>query len=163
MPAGRITEGRLYQGGTLQEGVSVAKTLVEMAAEIVGVQASHTKMSAEEMAQALERVFDALRRAREIEEGAGPVAPEGVERRQRSVFRNKVICLECRESFKQLTNRHLSKHGLNKRTYREKHGIPPSQKLVAASVSERRSQLAKERGLGQRLAEARRAGRPKKG
>jgi predicted transcriptional regulator len=133
------------------------KALVEMAAEIVGSQASHTKMSAEEMAEAISKVFDALRRAKQAEEEGGvvEVAPAAPVKR-RSVFRNRVICLECGREFKQLTDRHLSQHGLNKRSYKDKYGIPRAQKLVAVAVSERRRKLAEERGLGEKLAEARR-------
>ncbi|MFH0809238.1 MAG: MucR family transcriptional regulator [Pseudomonadota bacterium] len=137
----------------------MAKALVEMAAEIVGFQASHTKMSPDEMSEAIAKVFDALRQAKVTEEegASGEVAAvPGKLVRKRSIFRNRVICLECGREFKQLTDRHLAQHGLNKRTYKEKHGIPRAQKLVATAVSERRRQLAEERGLGEKLAEARR-------
>ena len=134
------------------------KSLVEMAAEIVSSQASHAKMLADEMFEAIGKVFEALRRAKAAEEGAplAAVAAPARAGRKRSVFRNRVICLECGREFKQLTDRHLSQHGLNKRTYKDKHGIARSQKLVATAVSERRRKLAEERGLGEKLAEARR-------
>jgi predicted transcriptional regulator len=133
------------------------KSLVEMAAEIVSSQASHAKMLADEMFEAIGKVFEALRRAKVTEEGA-PSAEAALARpsRKRSVFRNRVICLECGREFKQLTDRHLGGHGLNKRTYKDKHGIPRAQRLVATAVSERRRKLAEERGLGEKLAEARR-------
>jgi len=134
----------------------MAKTLVEMAAEIVNAQAAHSRMSPDDMAIAIGTLVDALKKAREVEEGvvveAGPETPV----RKRSVFRNKVICLECGREFKQLTNRHLSQHGLDKKSYKGKYGIPRAQRLVATAVTERRRQLAEERGLGQQLAEARR-------
>ena len=141
----------------------MSKALVEMAAEIIGSQASHTKMSADEMSEAIAKVFEALRKAKAAEDAGVPVAgiaaaapAEKPARAKRSVFRNRVICLECGREFKQLTNRHLAQHGLNKRTYKDKYGIPRAQKLVATAVSERRRQLAEERGLGEKLAEARR-------
>jgi predicted transcriptional regulator len=115
-------------------------------------------MSPDEMSDAISKVFDALSKARSIEETGVVAAAAGVAKpvRRRSVFRNRVICLECGRVFKQLTDRHLAKHGLNKRTYKDKYGIPRAQKLVATAVSERRRQLAEERGLGEKLAEARR-------
>jgi predicted transcriptional regulator len=82
----------------------MAKALVEMAAEIVNAQAAHTKMSADDMAIAIGRLVDALKKARDIEEGTAEAAPEAPVRK-RSVFRNRVICLECGREFKQLTNR----------------------------------------------------------
>src|SRR3972149_668096 len=106
------------------------KSLVEMAAEIVSSQASHAKMLADEMFEAIGKGFEALRRAKVTEEGApsaeaAAAKPSG----KRPVFRNRVICRECGREFKQLTDRHLSQHGLNKRTYKDKHGIPRAQKL----------------------------------
>jgi predicted transcriptional regulator len=139
------------------------KALVEMAAEIVGSQASHTKMSADDMAEAIGKVFAALRQAKSAEEEGVPVEMAPAKpARKRSVFRNRVICLECGRQFKQLTDRHLGQHGLNKRTYKDKYGIRRSQKLVATAVSERRRKLAEERGLGEKLAEARRKRAAKK-
>jgi predicted transcriptional regulator len=133
------------------------KALVEMAAEIVGSQASHTKMTAEDMADSIAKVFDALRRAKVAEEGGGALeVAAAAPVKRRSVFRNRVICLECGRVFKQLTDRHLGQHGLDKRSYKDKYGIPRAQKLVATAVSERRRKLAEERGLGEKLAEARR-------
>jgi predicted transcriptional regulator len=132
------------------------KALVEMAAEIVGSQASHTKMTAEDMAESIAKVFEALRRSKAAEEEGVAVEVTAAPVRRRSVFRNRVICLECGREFKQLTDRHLGQHGLNKRSYKDKYGIPRAQKLVATSVSERRRKLAEERGLGEKLAEARR-------
>jgi len=136
----------------------MAKSLVEMAAEIVAAQASHAKMSADEMAGALGQLVDAMRRAGALEEGAAgepEAAAAAKPTRRRSVFRNRVICLECGREFKQLTNPHLTQHGLDKKSYKAKHGIPHSQKLVATAVSERRRQVAIDSGLVEKLAEAR--------
>jgi predicted transcriptional regulator len=133
----------------------MAKALVEMAAEIVNAQAAHTKMSADDMAIAIGKLVDAMRKARDIEEGTAEAAPE-TPVRKRSVFRNRVICLECGKEFKQLTNRHLSQHGLDKKSYKSKYGIPRAQRLVATALTEHRRQMAEERGLGQQLVEARR-------
>jgi predicted transcriptional regulator len=132
----------------------MAKALVEMAAEIVNAQAGHTKMSADDMVVAIGKLVDALRTAKAIEEGAPTEAPAKPVRR-RSVFRNYVVCLECGTRYKQLTDRHLGQHGMNKRTYKDKYGIRRSQKLVATSLTARRRKLAEERGLGEKLAEAR--------
>jgi predicted transcriptional regulator len=134
----------------------MTKTLVEMAAEIVNAQAAHSKMSPDDMAIAIGKLVGALKRAKEVEEGtAVEAAPETVVPK-RSVYRNKVICLECGKEFKQLTNRHLSQHGLDKKSYKSKYGIPRAQRLVATALTEHRRQMAEERGLGQQLAEARR-------
>lgn len=45
--------------------------------------------------------------------------------------------------------RHLTKHGLDPRSYREKFGLPTDYPLVAAEYAAKRSALAKQIGLGQ--------------
>jgi hypothetical protein len=43
-------------------------------------------------------------------------------------------------AFKQLSNRHLVAHGLDRRSYRVKYGIPRTQPLAARVTTERRRQ-----------------------
>jgi len=73
----------------------------------------------------------------------------------KSVQRNKVICLECGQEFRQLTNAHLKSHGLTAKEYRKKWGLPARYPLVAKALVAKRRKLAKERGLGERLKKAR--------
>ena len=44
--------------------------------------------------------------------------------------------------------RHLTSHGLDPRSYRERYGLPADYPMVAPSYAEKRSQLAKQIGLG---------------
>tara|TARA_B100000315_G_C14505343_1_gene554335 strand:+ start:357 stop:827 length:471 start_codon:yes stop_codon:yes gene_type:complete len=139
------------------------KTLVELAAEIVGAQASQRSMDSDEISQAIYKVFKALKNAKtEEEEGKGDsLGKENTEdigkttTPKSSIQKHRIICLECGEAFKQLGRRHLSGHGLTPKEYRGKHGIPLKQALAAKSVSEQRKRIAIERGLGKRLAEVR--------
>lgn len=140
----------------------MAKSLTEMAVEIAAAQASHAKMSPEEMDDFLKKVFARLRQMkveeevpaeRPSEEGeAGPpVEP------QRSIQRNKVICLECGKEFRQLTNAHLKSHGLTAQQYRKKWGFSARQPLAAKSLSAKRRKIAKEMNLAERLRKVREA------
>jgi predicted transcriptional regulator len=45
--------------------------------------------------------------------------------------------------------RHLTSHGLDPRSYRDRYGLPTDYPMVAAEYAERRSALAKTIGLGQ--------------
>lgn len=127
----------------------MAKSLTEMAAEIVAAQASHAAMSAEEMDAALKKAFDALKSIKAIEEGAeaelAPMDPK------KSIQRNKVICLECGKEFKQLGNRHLKEHGLDAKEYRKKYGFSARQPLSAKNLSAKRRKTAMALGLGEKL------------
>jgi hypothetical protein len=55
-----------------------------------------------------------------------------------------VTCLECRQTFKQLSVRHLRQHGLDARSYRIKFGIPMTQPLAARATTDRRRQVVRE-------------------
>jgi predicted transcriptional regulator len=129
----------------------MSKSLVEMSAEIVAAQASHTPLSPEEIAESLRKIFQTLKEIQS--QGNGLEFEEGVSRDpQASIQRNQVICLECGKAFKLLSNRHLALHGLTPREYKQKHGIRMTQALSARTLSTRRRKLAKELGMGKQLA-----------
>lgn len=131
----------------------MAKSLVEMAAEIVVAQTSSTRMSPDEVSEALLKAFEALNTIKAQEEGKAAVVPSMEP--MKSIQRAKVICLECGKDFKQLTNRHLALHGMNSKEYKKKYGIPLRQSLAAKSLSAKRRKMAKKRGLGELLMKAR--------
>ena len=128
------------------------KSLVEMCADIVAAQASQTRLSPEEMAESLRKVFQSLQEIQQLDNGIE--LTETVSRDpQSSIQRNQVICLECGQSFKLLSNRHLALHHLTPRQYKQKHGIRLTQALSAHTLSARRRKVAKELGTGGKLAE----------
>lgn len=136
------------------------KTLVEMAAEIVAAQAGQTSMTSEEIADALNKAYEALKSVKAKEEKLAEepaVEKEAVEGKA-SIQRTKVICLGCGKEFKQLSKSHLSSHGLTPKEYKEKYSIPPGQALVAKDLSAKWRKVAKEKSLGERLPEARKKG-----
>ncbi|MFP4475782.1 MAG: MucR family transcriptional regulator [Desulfatibacillaceae bacterium] len=146
----------------------MAKTLAEMAAEIVAAQAAHTPMSADELSEALQKTAQALATIKKQEEvAADQPVPLNMSTEEagelealranpkRSIRKNKIICLECGKEFRQLTNGHLKEHGLTTREYRIKYGFSLRQPLSAQSLTARRKRNAKERGLGEMLKEAR--------
>jgi predicted transcriptional regulator len=129
----------------------MAKSLVEMSAEIVAAQASHRALTPEEIADSLRRTFQTLKEIQQL--GNGTEFEEAVSRDpQASIQRNQVMCLECGKSFKLLSNRHLALHGLTPRAYKQKHGIRMTQALSARTLSARRRKLAKDLGMGKQLA-----------
>jgi predicted transcriptional regulator len=138
----------------------MAKTLTEMAADIVTAQASHTAMSADEMGDALTKTFDSLKSIKSMEEGteAEPAAMDP----KKSIQRTKVICLECGKEFKQLGNRHLKEHGMDHKEYRKKYGFSARQPLTAKTLSAKRRKTAKELGLGEKLQKGLQAARKAK-
>ena len=134
----------------------MSKSLTEMAADIVAAQAAHEYMSPEELEATLRKTFEALQgiKAREEEALEKAVSQPEIDP-ERSIRRNKVICLECGREFKQLTSRHLKEHGLTAREYRRKYGFSARQPLSAKMLSEKKRKTAKKLGLGEKLQAAR--------
>jgi len=140
----------------------MSKSLVEMAADIVKAQCTSTSMSAEDITSSLQNTFNVLQALQAGEESAESgsageeqkddnavkVAPE------KSILRNKIICLECGQSFKLLSPKHLASHSLNGKEYRKKYGFPLRQPLCAKALSERRKKAGKERGVPENLLKA---------
>jgi predicted transcriptional regulator len=129
----------------------MSKSLVEMCVDIVAAQASQTNLSPEEMAESLHKVFQTLQEVQQ--RGTDAQFTEMVlSDPLSSIQRNQVICLECRQSFKLLSNRHLALHNLTPRQYKQKHGIQLTQALSARTLSAHRRKVAKELGMGEKLA-----------
>ncbi len=128
----------------------MGKTLVEMTAEIVQSQIGSKQMSTDEVKDALNETFLALKSLQDSEmsgveteiEVASPVIDP-----KKSIQRNKVICLECGQESKMLSSKHLKSHNLDSKEYRKKYGFSARQPLCAKALSEKRSQSGKERGL----------------
>lgn len=150
----------------------MSKSLVEMAAEIVKAQCTSTSMNAEEVGSSLQNTFSVLQTLQVNEaqaiEGAEADLQKGEEEKpvdiapEKSIQKNKIICLECGQSFKLLSPKHLATHNLTGREYRVKYGFSLRQPLCAKSLSERRKKAGKERGVPENLLKAI-AARKKKG
>jgi predicted transcriptional regulator len=128
----------------------MTKTLVEMAAEIVQAQGSSKTMTIEELQEALKETFSTLQNLQAMECGES-VADTGEQKPaiapEKSILKNKIICLECGEEFKTLSFKHLSSHDLTRREYRIKYGFSLRQPLCAKALTEKRKKAGKERGI----------------
>lgn len=124
----------------------MAKTLTELAAEIISAMAANTSMTFDDVEDYLSKVFVSLKRISEQEIAAAP-APEpktgGRSKRggrvtvtdpSASIREDRVICLECHKQFRHLTHTHLRTHGLTPTSYRKKYGISEKQPLMADTV-----------------------------
>ncbi len=140
----------------------MAKSLTQMAANIVAAQASHVSMSADEMDAALKKVFEALNQIKVIEETpAGEAVDDELARLRanpmKSIQRTYVINLEDGSKYKQITAKTLAKFGVTAREYRKKWGFSARQPLSSKALSAKRRKVAKDLGLADKLAAARMA------
>jgi len=69
---------------------------------------------------------------------------------RRSVHRDYVVCLDCGYRAKTLRRHIGTKHGLSPDEYLKRWGLRRDHPLIAPGYSERRSTMAKERGLGRK-------------
>jgi predicted transcriptional regulator len=130
--------------------------LIKIVGEIVQVQASHGQMTGDDVADAIKKVYKALKWVQAQEEKAAQIASQPAMSWKDSIQRNKVVCLECGKEFKQISARHLGAHDMDRKSYKEKYGIPSKQSLSARTLSAKRRRVAKERGLGEKMQKAKR-------
>ena len=134
-------------------------TILEMAAEIVAAHASTTNMTKEELVSELNEVYSVLFSLDKgetvtttAEEEQGPVVS-----RKKAFGKDKIYCMLCGKGMKTLSRHLKTSHAMTASEYRKQFDIPRSQSLAAKSYSEKRRQMAIDRGLGEKLAKARAA------
>ena len=139
----------------------LAREITLYAGDIVSAYVSHNSVPVSELSSLIGSVHAALSRL-----GTGvPAAPtvaETVERPSAAEIRRSVACdgivsFIDGKAYKTL-KRHLTSHGLDPRSYRERYGLPSDYPMVAQSYAEQRSALAKEIGLGRPGGRVERAG-----
>ena len=134
----------------------MSRTLEQLTAEIIQSQISSKQMTTEEIKTAVSETFQALKSLQDAENGV-VVDTEAVSTSsqafdpKKSIQKNKIVCLECRQEFKMLSGKHLASHSLDAKAYRAKYGIPARQPLCAKTLSKKRSLASKERGLPENL------------
>lgn len=96
---------------------------------------------------ALEEVIAANKKATAPAEPPKPVPAVPVEE---SIQDDYIVCLEDGKKMKLLRRYLKTHHGMTPQEYREKWGLPADYPMVAPAYAARRSELAKEAGLGTR-------------
>ena len=132
-------------------------TILEMAADIVAAHASTTNMTKEELISELNDIYNALNNLEKgeaiteaTEEEPGPAVT-----RKKAFGKDKIYCMICGKGMKTLARHLKTSHDMTASEYRKQFDIPRSQSLASKSYSEKRRQMAIERGLGEKLAKAR--------
>lgn len=87
-----------------------------------------------------------------------PAVPIG-----RSIHEDYIVCLEDGKRLKMLKRYLRSRHNLTPDEYRRKWGLPPDYPMVAPAYASRRSEFAKQIGLGRGVRRQKAAGNGKAG
>src|SRR5215203_5574744 len=123
---------------------------LELAVDLVSAYVSHNPLPASDLPSLIEAVHAALRQVGgETAEQPPEAPPRPAVPIRKSITPDHLISLEDGRPYQSL-KRHLASRGLTPEAYRAKWGLPPSYPMVAPNYAQRRSELAKARGLGQR-------------
>jgi predicted transcriptional regulator len=120
-----------------------------MAVTLVASFVSHNSIKSDELPDLFLKVRKAIGGEPEVPVLGGTVEKPSKAEIKRSVTNDALISFIDGQPYKTL-KRHLRRHGLDPRGYRERYGLPEDYPIVAPSYSEKRSALAKSLGLGQR-------------
>ena len=134
-------------------------TILEMAADIVAAHASTTNMTKEELVSELSEIYNALNTLEKGDALTDSVEEESVPAvtRKKAFGKDSIYCMICGKGFKTLSRHLKTSHQMSASEYRKQFDIPRSQSLAAKNYSDKRRQMAIDRGLGEKLAKARAA------
>lgn len=114
------------------------------ALEIVKAQASVRNMTEEEIISMVKSLAGGIQA---IGASEGGEAFNPAEDPKKAVKEKTIVCLDCGKSFKILTKKHLSTHGLTPDQYREKWDYPKKMPLVCKSLQRERRKKMKDMRL----------------
>jgi predicted transcriptional regulator len=123
------------------------------AGDIVAAYVSNNSVPSSELPNLIRSVHDAVRGLTSGSTVNEIAASDDVEKPNAAQIRKLVhpdgiVSFIDGKTYKTL-KRHLTSHGLDPRSYRDRYGLPADYPMVAPSYAERRSALAKAIGLGQ--------------
>jgi predicted transcriptional regulator len=123
---------------------------IERTVDVVAAYVSNNSVPTNELPTLISSVYEALNRV-----ASGPAAPaaDTLEKPSTAQIRKSIrpdglVSFIDGKSYKTL-KRHLTKHGLDPHSYRERYGLPADYPTTSANYSAQRSALAKSLGLGQ--------------
>jgi predicted transcriptional regulator len=119
-------------------------------AEIVAAYVRHHTLKTSELPGLITDVFKALNLAGQAEETQPAAKPKPAVPVKKSVTDSFIICLEDGKKVKLLKPYLKSRYQLTPSEYRQRWGLPDDYPMVAPAYAERRSELARQIGLGRK-------------
>ena len=121
--------------------------LLRMTKDIVASFVSHNMVPADNIPDIIKSVHSTMKglivEVPKVEPKAKPAVPVS-----KSVQEDYIVCLEDGKQLKMLKRYLRSQFGMSPEEYRQKWGLPSDYPMVAPAYSRRRSDFAKEIGLG---------------
>ncbi len=123
-----------------------------LAAQIVSAHVSNNTVEANTLPSLIQEVYLALTGVKGgIGEPATSEKPVPAVPIKKSVYPDYIVCLEDGKKLKMLKRHLKSSFNMTVEQYRERWGLPYDYLMTAPSYSKRRSNMAKELGLGHRV------------
>jgi predicted transcriptional regulator len=148
-----------------EEDFKTSSIFIEFASGIVAAYVSNNSVPASQLPSLIWSVHRAVTElglggARSDGTSVADVEKPSAAQIRQSVRADGIVSFIDGKTYKTL-KRHLTSHGLDPRSYRDRYGLPADYPMVASSYAEQRSALAKAIGLGQpgAMAERERKGR----
>ena len=121
--------------------------LLEQTVDIVASFVAHNTVPVQDLPKLIEETYTALK-SHSVIEPEEPEKPKPAVPIKRSVTDDYIICLEDGKKLKMLKRHLKTVYDLTPDEYRAKWGLPSDYPMVAPSYAARRSELAKQIGLG---------------
>src|SRR5512132_1646051 len=122
------------------------------AAEIVAAYVSANSVSAAQLPDVIRSVADALTNLNGQAEAAKAEPQKPAVSIRKSVTPDYLICIEDGKTLKMLKRHLRTTYDMSPQDYREKWGLPADYPMVAPNYAARRSEFAKQIGLGRKTA-----------
>jgi predicted transcriptional regulator len=123
-----------------------AAKLLPLVADIVAAHLSNNEVPGSELVRLILDVHAAVA---DVATGKGPL-PQPAVPAKKSVFPDRLICIDCGAEMKMLKRHLRTEHNLSPEEYRARWGLPADYPIVTANYAKQRSKLAKAIGLGTR-------------
>ncbi len=126
---------------------------IELAADIVSAFVSNNSVPPTDLPALIGSVHAALQNVANPAQSQAAEKPTPAVPIKKSVTPDAIISLIDGKKYKSM-KRHLARHGLTAEQYRERYGLPRDYPMVAPAYAAKRSELAKQSGLGQQRRKA---------
>jgi len=123
-------------------------SLLSQTVEIVSSYVSNNTVLLSDLPRLIEETYAALEAQGNGGEAADPERPRPAVPIKKSVQPDYIVCLEDGKQLKMLKRHLKTAYGMTPEEYRERWNLPPDYPMVAPNYARRRSQLAKQIGLG---------------
>jgi predicted transcriptional regulator len=128
--------------------VRSGEELMRLGAEIVAAYVSRNAVSAEAVPDIIRTVHQTLENITRGETAPVDERPKAAVPIGKSVQHDYIVCLEDGKRLKMLKRYLRSRYGMTPDEYRRRWGLPPDYPMVAPAYAARRSDFAKQIGLG---------------